>query len=53
MTFNSALEKDVHLSVLRLSESEHKSETTMMTHQMFDGSFLASLMPRKGKVIQK
>ena len=34
MIFKSALKKGANLSLFHLSESDHKSETTMMTHQM-------------------
>jgi hypothetical protein len=34
MTLKSALKKGASLSLFNLSESKHKSETTMMTLQM-------------------
>ena len=34
MTFKSALKKGASLCLFHLSESDHKSETTMMTHKM-------------------
>jgi hypothetical protein len=34
MTLKSALKKGTSLSVFDRSESDHKSESTMMTHQM-------------------
>ena len=34
MVFKLALLKGASLNLFRLSESDHKTETTMMTHQM-------------------
>jgi hypothetical protein len=49
LTFNSALKKGASLSLFMI-ESDHKSETTMLTHQMcLMDHFCCLLMPHKGE----